>query len=406
MKYYLKMAWRNIWRNKRRTIITAASIFFAIFFALVMRAFQLGSYGNMVDNVVQAYTGHIQVFDKEYQEDKTIDHSILFENELLSEIEETENIVMAVPRLESFALASSGNQTKGAMIVGTIPDKDDQLTKLKNKLVRGSFLSQGERGLMVSERLAKYLKTDIGDTVVLLSQGYHGIGAADQYEVKGILRFPSPDLDNKTIFMDLGHCQEFYSAPNRVSSISLNVKNDKHLNNTVKVLQKKLGAEYDVRSWEKILTELVQQIESDNAGGLIMLGILYLIVGFGVFGTVQMMTAERKREFGVMVAVGMQKRRLAGILSLEMFFVGLLGIFSGILLSIPVIYYGHVNPIVLTGEMAETIMNYGMEPIMPTAWETSFFFSQTAVVLILVFVAVFFPIWGVTKLKVNKALRA
>jgi len=206
--------------------------------------------------------------------------------------------------------------------------------------------------------------------------------------------------------MDLGHCQEFYSAPNRVSSISLNVKNDKHLNNTVKVLQKKLGAEYDVRSWEKILTELVQQIESDNAGGLIMLGILYLIVGFGVFGTVQMMTAERKREFGVMVAVGMQKRRLAGILSLEMFFVGLLGIFSGILLSIPVIYYGHVNPIVLTGEMAETIMNYGMEPIMPTAWETSFFFSQTAVVLILVFVAVFFPIWGVTKLKVNKALRA
>ncbi len=406
MKYYLNMAWRNIWRNKRRTLITAASILFALFFALLMRGFQKGSYGNMVDNVVKAYTGHIQVFQKDYQEDKTIDNSIHYKNELITEIENTTNVLMTVPRLESFALASSGNKTKGVMIVGTVPEKDDQLTQLKKKLVKGSYLANDERGLMVSERLAKYLNTDIGDTVVLISQGFHGIGAADQYLVKGILRFPSPDLDNKTIFMDLGYCQEFYSAPNRLSSISLNIENDKHLDNTVSELQAKLGMEYDVRSWKKILTELVQQIESDNAGGLIMLGILYLIVGFGVFGTVQMMTAERKREFGVMVAVGMQKRRLTGILALEMFFVSLIGIISGILLSIPVLYYGHIKPMVLTGDMAETIINYGMEPIMPTAWEASYFFGQTGMVIMLVFVAVFFPILGVSKLKVNKALRA
>jgi ABC-type lipoprotein release transport system permease subunit len=178
------------------------------------------------------------------------------------------------------------------------------------------------------------------------------------------------------------------------------------MNPVVRDLQEELGADYDVRSWKKVLTQLVQQIEGDNVGGLVMLAILYMVVGFGVFGTVQMMTAERRKEFGVMVAVGMQKLRLGGVLIAEMVFIGLLGTISGIILAIPIVYSLFKNPIRLTGEMAETIIEYGMEPIMPTAWEADYFFSQAGIVLIIVCVAVFFPIMAVTKLKVSKALRA
>ena len=406
MRYYLKMAWRNIWRNKRRTLITAASIFFAVFFAILMRSIQLGTYENMINNVVQAYTGYIQIFDYRYQDDESIDQTIQLSEQLNQQILGNANVTGCVARLVSFALASSGNQTKGVMVVGTHPEEENHLTNLSDKLIRGNYLKAGDRGVLVSERLASFLQTDVGDTVILISQGFHGISAADQFPVQGIIRFPSPDLDNKMIMMDLPLSQEFYSAPDRVTSLSLNLASEKKMNQTVQQLSTTLGDQYDIRSWRKILTQLVQQIEGDNMGGLIMLALLYLIVGFGVFGTVQMMTTERRREFGVMVAVGMQKSKLGRILTMEMFLIGFLGAVAGILLSLPIVYGLHAHPITLTGEMAETIMAYGMEPIMPTAWQAGYFFSQAGIVLIIVIAAVFFPILWVTRLKVNEALRS
>jgi ABC-type lipoprotein release transport system permease subunit len=406
MKYDLMMAWRNIWRNKRRSLITISSILFAVFFSIVMRGFQLGSYRNMVDNVVQAYTGYIQVFDSRYQSDKIIENTILVDDSIVARIMETDNVTLALPRLESFALASSGNQTKGVLLLGTDPAKDDELTRLSNRLIAGSLVQNTDTAAMLSERLAKYLKLGIGDTLVLISQGYHGAGAAGKFPVKGILRFPSPDLDNKMVYLPLPQAQQFLSAENRVTSISLNLKNSNDLASTVKAIQNKLGDRYDVRSWDTILVELKQQIQSDNGGGLIMLGMLYLIIGFGIFGTVQMMTAERRREFGMVVAVGMQKRRLGSMLAMEMLIMGFIGILGGILLSIPVVWFGHIHPITLTGNMAQSLINYGMEPVMPMAWEAGYFINQTLVALIIIVAAVIFPVWNVTRLRVSKALRS
>lgn len=409
MNEYLKLAWRNIWRNKRRTLITAASVFFAIFFALIMRAFQLGSYGNMIDNVTKAYTGHIQIHANGFWEEKTIDNT--FENtpELLLEIKNNENIDLINPRLESFALASSGEHTKGVLVLGINPEQENEMTELSKKVINGEFLKNGSDGAMVAEKLAKFLNLAVGDTVVLLGQGYHGVTAAGKYPVKAIVSFPAPDLNNSLIFIELDKAQYLYSATNRLTSYNISIKNNSpdELQITVNDLEKTLNTEqYEVMSWREISEILVQQIESDNASGLIMLGILYMIVTFGVFGTVLMMTAERRREFGVMIAVGMKKFKLAMIVTLEMIFIGLVGVISGIIASLPIIYYYHLNPILLSGEMAESIENMGFEPIMPMAWEPGFFINQSFVVIILIAVACIYPIYAITRLKVIKALRA
>ena len=136
MKEYLKLAWRNIWRNRRRTLITAASIFFAVLFAILMRSFQLGSYDHMIHNAVESYTGYIQVHDFNYEDEKTIDHSFPYSDTLLEKVRSTSNVTYAVPRLESFALASFGTQTKGALVLGVDPVAENKLTNASSKLVK------------------------------------------------------------------------------------------------------------------------------------------------------------------------------------------------------------------------------------------------------------------------------
>ena len=163
---------------------------------------------------------------------------------------------------------------------------------------------------------------------------------------------------------------------------------------------------YEIMDWKELNPALVQQIQSDQAGGYIMLGVLYMIVGFGVLGTLIMMTTERRREFGVMVAVGMQKKRLGVMLTVEMLLMGIIGVATGILGSLPVIGYLVRNPIRFTGEYAEMFEQYGFEPIMPARFEGYYFAGQSTVVMVIFILAIIYPVLSVLRLKEIKALRS
>ena len=136
MKDIVKIAWRNLWRNKRRTIITAASIFFAVFFAVVMRSFQLGTYEHMIKQSIESYAGYLQVQQSDYSDDPGIDNVFESSPDLLDEISAVPNVKVAVPRIESGALASTGNLSKGVMIAGISPAKEKFMSNPEQKLVR------------------------------------------------------------------------------------------------------------------------------------------------------------------------------------------------------------------------------------------------------------------------------
>ncbi|MFP4018592.1 MAG: ABC transporter permease [Bacteroidales bacterium] len=406
MTEYLKLAWRNIWRNKRRTLITTASVFFAIFFALIMRAFQLGSYSNMIDNAVQLYSGHIQIHAKGFKDNQSINNSFVYDQDLFNTLNDHDLIKEVIPRLESFALASSGNKTKGVLLMGVDPVKQDEMSKLSEKIVKGGYLSGGENSLLLSQTLSEFLKVSVNDTIVLLSQGYHGASAAGKYQVKGIVKIPKPDLDNKMVYLPLHTAQQMYLANDRLTTVSVNIHDSDELQHMVDEINSLLPSEkYEVQSWKELMPELVQQIESDNASGWILLTILYIIIAFGVFGTVMMMVVERKKEFGIMVAVGMKRIKLAVIVAMEMVMIGLLGLLSGIAGSIPIILYFYHNPIRLSGELAETIEVYGIEAILPLAWQADYFVNQFLIVALIVVVAVIYPVYSITKLKPVEAMR-
>jgi len=402
----IKIAWRNIWRNKRRTLITVASIFFAVFFALIMRSFQKGSYSHMIKNVVKAYTGYIQIHRAGYTGDETVNNALFYTDSLRQKINLADNVKTLIPRLESFALASSEAQSKVAMVVGIEPEVENKMTKLEAKLLRGAYLEKNGEGVLVAEKLANYLKLDVNDTLVMLGQGYHGMSAAGKYPVRGIVHFPSPKLNNLMIYMTLRNAQNLLSLENGLSTLVVDLQNEDDLESTVEELENRLGEKYEVKSWQESLPELVQQIESDNAGGVLMLGILYIIIGFGIFGTVLMMVAERRREFGVMVAIGMHKTKLTIIVAIEMVFMAFLGLLGGAIASSPIMAYYYLNPIQLTGEMATMMEQFGIEAVMPLAFEWSVYSNQIGTVAIIVMIASAYPLFQILKLNLIRSLRS
>lgn len=405
MKEYLKIAWRNLWRNRRRTLITISSVLFAVFLSLLMRSMQNGSYARMVESTVKSSTGYIQVHGKGYWEEKSIDHSFILDPAREQSFRSHENVTVMIPRLESFALASSGKQTKGAAVMGTDPAMEDAASGLSARITRGKYLDKDDRGILVSAGLASYLKVDVGDTVVLLGQGYHGVTAAAAFPVTGIVEFVQPDMNNQLIYLPLALAQDLYDSHDRLTSLSLMLEDPDKLNRTRDELAGIDAEALEVMTWKEMLPELVQGIESDNISGMFMLGILYLVVGFGILGTILMMTMERRKEFGVMIAVGMRRTKLAIITFLETLMIGAIGVLAGVILSTPVIYYFYLNPIPLTGEAAEAVLEYNMEPIMPFAFEPGLFIAQSTVVLIITILAAAYPVSMIGRLKVVNAMK-
>jgi len=404
---YLILSWRNIWRNKRRTIITLSSIGFAVFFACVMQSMQLGVYERMIDNTVRFSTGHLQIHANGYWEEKVIDKSIRWnsDNELERTIVATSGVTAFAPRLESFALASYGDKTKGVLVVGINPEKEEAITKLSGKLVEGEYF--GERsGVLLGIDVASFLNLGVGDTIVLISQGYHGVSAAGKYAVSGIMKFPNPMFNEQAVFMKLPEAQQFYGAEDMITSLSLLLSDSDDLNSTKVKLSRSLDTnEYEVMTWQEMMPELVQSIELDYYSGFIMIFILYAVIAFGIFGTFLMMTKERTYEFGILTAIGMKKFKIVSMVALEIVMLALLGVGSGGLLSFPIILYLYYNPIYLTGDIAEAYKNFGFEAIIPFSLDPTIYLNQGMIILFIAIVLGIYPLYAIQSLRIVKALK-
>jgi len=401
----LKIAWRNLWRNKKRTLITVASLFFGVIISTLMSSMQEGSYSSMVDNVVKFYSGYLQVQSIEYWENKTINNTFELTEELLQKVSTADRVTHVAPRLESFALASTKNESRGAILFGINPEKEEEITGISKWLSSGEMIKPGDAGLLVASGLAKYLQLEVHDTLVLLGQGYHGVGAAGKYPIRGIIDLPAPDLNRQMVYMNLETCQEFYSAVNMLTSLIVMVKDPYDLPRARHSLEKIIHEPYRLMSWDEMQPELKQMIEADRAGGTVMKGILYLIIGFGILGTITMMLAERRREMGVMVAIGLQRARLGIILFYETILIGVVGVLVGFLGSIPVISYFINNPVELTGDAAGAMIDMGIEPYMYFTWLPSVFYNQVITVFVISLLIGVLPVVTSFRLVLSKALR-
>ena len=367
---------------------------------------QLGSYSFMIGNVVRLSMGYMQIHQRGYWQKKSIDLAMSDDPAMRSQLERMNYVTEVIPRLQTFALAASNRATRGAMVQGINPVAEDRLNSLSRKLSAGSYLGDGDSSALIGEGLARYLGLEVGDTLVLYGMGYHGATAAGQFPIRGIVRFSLPEMNSSIVYLSLHEAQEFLGMPQLINSLSIMIDQPRHQNAVFETVQKEFGGRYEVLSWQEMMPEVVQAIAVDNAGGVIMIVILYVVVGFGIFGTVLMMTLERRREFGVLLSIGMKRMRLALMTSTEAIFLSILGVVSGSIAAFPVMFYFTESPFRLTGDAAEAMLKFGLEPLLPLSIQPSIFISQTLAVLAIALVSALYPALVLRRLEPVQAMHS
>lgn len=401
----LKLTWRNLWRNRRRSMITMTSVSFAVFLAVLMQSFQKGVFDNLVNNMVGFYSGSFQLHKTGYWNEQVIDNSFKADEKLFSLVGKVPGIREMVPRIETFILAASDKESKGCMLVGTDPVRENRLTGIAGKISSGSYFSTGENSVIMAEGLARRLHLSAGDTLILFGQGFQGSVAAGKFRIRGLVKFGSPALNDGIVFMPLDQARELLGAEQMLTSIAMSIDQPSQLDRIQEDIVATTGTEYEVLNWKELMPDIASHIKADRAGFYVFTGILYLIIAFGIFGTILMMTAERHYEFGMLIAVGMKKAKLGIVLFSEAMLITFLGVLSGILLSLPFMYYFNKNPLRLSGNVARAYEQFGFEALFPTAVDFRIVFTQSIIVLGIALIMGGYPLWHIHRLNPVTAMK-
>jgi len=402
----LKIAWRNVWRNKRRSLITIAAIFIAVLLAIFLRALQLGMYDNMINNVVGSYSGYVQLHSKGYWDDKTIDNAFEVNQSVLADIQNIDGVSTILKRIQTGALSSYNDLSKFVYITGIDPENEEILTDWNKRLIEGRLLKKDSKSIIVAKGVAKYYNLKIGDTLIFIGQGYHGMQAVGAYPLQGVVDMKNPNLNNYSVFMTLPVAQDFVSADNLITNLVIDKEQYFDENKIAQAIKSKINNQfYDIMTWKEMTPELDQLIEADNAGGILIIMILYMIVTFGIFGTVLMMTQERLYEFGVLISIGMRRSKLMITLIYETILLTFTGIMSGVVVSLPIVNYFNYNPLRLWGAAEAQLESAGFEPVIPFMNSYDIPLTHSLIILCISLIICVYPILIIYQLHPIKAMK-
>jgi len=339
----VKMAWRNIWRNPRRTVLTIMAIAFACILLVFMLSFQFGSYETMINASVKIHTGHLQVQAQGYQDDRKIRQVIPDPAPVLQALAAIPEVQAAAPRAQAFALVSSAHRTIGVMVEGIVPNAESRVSTLADIVNQGDYLHDPPQdgtlpGALIGHLLARNLKAGLGDELTVLGQGRDGSIAATVLRVQGIYNSGLDEFDRSAVQIPLATFQEVFAMGSAVHEI---VIMGRHLADAPAIksaLENPLKAipspqPLVVLDWEALMPGLKQAISMDLVSGSIFYLILIMVVAFSILNTFLMAIFERTYEFGVMMAMGTKPGRLTRLVLTESVGMTLVGVAIGMLLG-------------------------------------------------------------------------
>jgi putative ABC transport system permease protein len=328
------LAWRNLWRHRRRTWLTVGAMVFCNTLLVFLVSLQFGAYQMMIDGSLAAYTGHIQIQKQGYQNDQYIYQSVPEVSGLASEVRAKLGLETVAARAEAFALASSAERSFGILLTGVQPAYEPGVSTFPGQLREGRYLAGGNaEEIVIGAVLAQNLKVGLGDELTFLGSGRDGSFAAAIATVVGILDTGLEEVDRSMAQVPLGWFQQVFSMGDHGHSVVIRLPSLERVPGATHALRDLVQDrdQLTVLDWDALMPGLRQAITSDMAGAWFQYGILVVLVAFSVLNTQLMSVLERTREFGVMLSLGLGPGRLARLVGMETLLLAILGLVLGML---------------------------------------------------------------------------
>jgi len=338
------VAWRNVWRNKRRSIVILISIMVGVVATILMDTLSRGMIFQMLDNQIRSHISHMQIHRKGFRDNPVIQSTIPDAGRVEEALKSVPGIASSASRVLTYGLISSATNSSGIFLVGIDPEREKSVTSISKSLRTGEFLSGRPNEAVIGEALAEKLGVGLGDRIVAMASAVDGHVGSDVFRVVGLFETFSSEFDKSTIYIPLASAQSMLTIGDRVSEFALIASDLERLPEIQQSLKQQLGDQYEVLSYGEIVPLLLAQIDMYDESMFIFYGIIGIALIFGIVNTMLMSVFERIHELGVLKAIGMPDSRLLGMVLLEALHLGVLGTVLGFVvgyaLYLPLSYSG------------------------------------------------------------------
>jgi ABC-type lipoprotein release transport system permease subunit len=400
----LTIAWRNIWRNRRRSQIVLVSIVVGVAALMFNDGLTVGMIRQMLENSIGSQVSHIQIHAKGFNDNRVIQNYV--KNPRLVEriLDDAPGIEHWSRRVISFGLLSSAINSSGGLIIGVEGDREKNVTTIKESIIEGSYLTASPHEVLIGKKLAEKLKVGLGDKVVGMASALSGDVGSDLFRVVGIFETVSSEFDKTHMFTTLDNAQRMLELEDNVLEYSMVVRDLEMVEETAAELRHKLGADYEVLTYNELLPMLVAQIDMYDQ----MMYIIYIIIGlamiFGIVSTMLMSVFERIQEFGVLMAIGMRSSIVFWMVILEAAILGAIGTVVGLALgSAAVLALGSTG--IDFSMFAEGLTSYGVGAVIYPRLTATTLVNVAVIIPLTAVLGALYPAIRATRLQPVAAIR-
>ena len=408
MNLVFRLAWRNLWRHPRRTWLTTGAMVFSNVLLVFMISLQFGMYGLMIDNTLQAFTGHLQIQAPGYKDDQKMRQTVADVVSLAESLRAELKSVNTAARGTAFALVSSEERSYGIAVFGVEPEYEPNVSTIPGLLSEGRYLGDSDaEEIFIGAALARNLRVGHGDELTLLGSGRDGSFAAAVVNIVGIFDSGVADFDRSITEIPLGLFQDVFYMNGSGHHVVINAGGI----DGVAELQSRVGSllppgqDIVVHDWDALQPGLKQAIKADMSSAFFMYGILVILVAFSVLNTQLMSVLERTHEFGIVMSLGLTPGRLGRLVLLETAIMGVLGLLLGALLGGLLTFWFTVNGFAYPG-MEELAAKFNLPARIFPQVSTLTLLAGPAVVFLFTMLAAVYPVLRLHSLHPVEAMRA